>query len=209
MQVPAEDSEWEEEEEEEEVSASENEQESQELAKSSECSSEDEAKESKQEAASRKAMIKRKRKQVETKKVIVKKPRSLLKKDGSSKKEERPIIEEKSHSEVGDTNGSKPGKKEPQLFNDKNVDIDLHNSPESIISRRIRLNANYILTCRTNIYNTQDGAAIEYASIVFQKKGKEGKLNESYVPLELAPKIIAGLKEIMKENPKYFTTYIN
>ena len=210
MQVPTEESDWEEEEE-EEVSGSEDEQASQELVKSSDNSSEDEATESKQEASTRKAMMKRKRKQVESKAIVVKKPKSLLKKDGTGKKKpEEPIMDEKTHSEREEAAG-KPtqpaGKKEIKMFNAKNVDLDLYNSPNDIVSRRIRLNANYILTCRTNNLTTQDGASIDYASIVFEKNGKGGRLNEFYIPLDLAPKCVEGFKELIKENAKYFNSY--
>ena len=193
---------------------------SQKLVESPQESSSSEAEESKPEEAARAAMMKRKRKQVDakkngvltpsgSKKLSKPKPKKAKKSIDPEEGESSSIIDEKSVSKKAEENSSKIAKtgKEQKMFNDKNVDLDLHKNLDSIISRRIRLNGNYILTCRTNQMQTSDGLTIDYASVVFEKRQRDGRLFEFQFPLDITGKVIEGLKEIMKNNPKYFATY--
>ena len=219
MQMPSEDEDWEEEEEE---GSSKEEEDDEEPSKDSEGSSGSEAEASEQETSVRKAMMKRKRKFVERKsKTPAKKPKqspstssSKTRKvpkvtDSQAPPNEPAIIEEKSHpgEEKEDEKDDKKatlrsGKKEYKLFNDKNLDVDFHKDPDSIISRRIRLNGNYIVTCKT-IQLNGDGA-FDYAALIIEKKMKDQRCFEFNIPLNLAPRLIDAVKEIMKENPRFF-----
>ena len=116
--------------------------------------------------------------------------------------EETPLLEEKDGKKETDkkTRGSK---KEYKVFNDKNLDVDLHKDPDTIVGRRIRLNASYILCCKT-IQMTNEGTQIDWAAIVIEKKMKDTRCFEFNIPLSIAPRMIAGLQEIIKANPRYF-----
>ena len=153
-------------------------------------------------------MMKRKRKQVNSKKdAVVNKKAKIPPKKG--KKTEKPdettsILDEKAEGkkEAADKK-AKSGKKELKLFNDKNLDVDLHKDPDQIVGRRIRLTASLILACKT-IQMLSEGSTIDWAAIVIEKKLKDSRCFDFNLPLSVAPRMIAGLQEIMKQNPKYF-----
>ena len=212
MPLPSEDEDWEEE---EEDSSTEDENEGaggQDPPKSAEASGSSEAEESESEITARKTMMKRKRKTVEAKKKA-KIGGKKAKKDKpstseSNKGDKTQIIDEKSHQERKEEKdkktATKTGKKEYKMFNDKNLDIDFHKDPDSIVGRRIRLNGSYIITCKTIQMNGNGDTGFDYAAVIIEKKMKDSRCFEFNFPLTLAPRMIDGLKEIIKENPKFF-----
>jgi hypothetical protein len=103
--------------------------------------------------------------------------------------------------------------REAPVFNDKNLDYNLFSSdPDNVISKKIKIASNVIVTCR--MMEGNDGRktanAYEfppYAALSFLRKTKNEMAFEFNLPLVLAPKIIEALKLMMNDNPKFFSKH--
>lgn len=112
---------------------------------------------------------------------------------------------EKKHSETPPSEG--PSKKQPkksEIFNDSNLDCDLFkSSPTNVVSRRIRVASNLIVTCRM-ISQAGNNLSYDYAAITFQRKTQNEKMFEFIIPLNLTPRLVQAMQYIIAENPKFF-----
>jgi hypothetical protein len=103
--------------------------------------------------------------------------------------------------------------REPAAFNDKNLDYNLFSSdPDNVISKKIKIASNVIVTCRMMEGNDgrKTASAYEfppYAALSFLRKTKNEMAFEFNLPLVLAPKIIEALKLMMNDNPKFFSKH--
>lgn len=98
--------------------------------------------------------------------------------------------------------------KEPGIFNDKNVDLDLyHSSPTNVVAKKIKISPSLIVSCR-NIDQSDgakaNGQMYDFAALTFQRKCNNGKMFEFVIPLGLAPKSIVAIQHIVKANEKFF-----
>lgn len=105
-------------------------------------------------------------------------------------------------------------KREGPVFNDKNLDYNLYcNDPDNVVSKKIKISNNVIMTCR--MIDGSEGrktAAVysyDYAALSFLRKTKDEKAFEFNLPLNLAPNIIEAIKLIINDNPKFFQKYLN
>jgi hypothetical protein len=104
--------------------------------------------------------------------------------------------------------------REAPVFNDKNLDYNLfQNAPENVISKKIKISSNVIMTCRmidgSEGRKTASSFMQDYAALSFLRKTKDEKAFEFNLPLNLAPNIMEALKLIMNDNPKFFQKYTN
>ena len=103
--------------------------------------------------------------------------------------------------------------REAPVFNDKNLDYNLFSSdPDNVISKKIKIASNVIVTCRMMEGNDgrKTASAYEfppYAALSFLRKTKNEMAFEFNLPLVLAPKIIEALKLMMNDNPKFFSKH--
>ena len=132
------------------------------------------------------------------------------KKDGESSSS---VLEEKEHAEVKEGGGKTtkksktqaPGKREQNLFNDKNCDIDLfEHDPDKIIAKKIRINSNLVMSCKNMIINTPNGTTYDYPTVTFAKKMKDGRSYDFNINLSASPQIIKGLQKVIESNPNFF-----
>lgn len=114
--------------------------------------------------------------------------------------------DEKKHAATGPSvagPSKKPAKKN-ELFNDSNLDCDLFKSaPTNVVSRRIRVASNLIVTCRM-ISQALNNLSYDYAAVTFQRKTQNEKMFEFIIPLNLTPRLIQAMQYIVAENPKFF-----
>jgi hypothetical protein len=118
-----------------------------------------------------------------------------------------PVVDEGEKSfDTEKLTGKKGGKKEAPTFNDKNVDYNLFsNDPGNVVSRKIKIASNVILTCKMIESDTKGGLSYDYAALTFQRKTRDEKAFEFNLPLTISPNLIQGLKLIMQDNPKFFS----
>lgn len=96
-------------------------------------------------------------------------------------------------------------KKEYPDFSDKNVDYNLyHEDPCTLIQKRVKISNDVVMSCKMITVNQSQANRFEYAAVVFARKGKTDKAFEYNLPLNLAPRIIAALNLMMKDNPRFF-----
>lgn len=99
---------------------------------------------------------------------------------------------------------SKKSIKKTEVFNDSNLDFDLFkSSPTNVVSRRIRVASNLIVTCRM-ISQAGNNLSYDYAAITFQRKTQNEKMFEFVIPLNLTPRLVQAMQYIIAENPKFF-----
>jgi hypothetical protein len=99
----------------------------------------------------------------------------------------------------------KKPKKEYPDFSDKNVDYNLyHEDPCTLIQKRVKISNDVVMSCKMITVNQSQANRFEYAAVVFARKGKTDKAFEYNLPLNLAPRIIAALNLMMKDNPRFF-----
>lgn len=119
----------------------------------------------------------------------------------------KPNLGEKKHPKIDQTKSvddKKSKKKADLVFDDTNLDLNLHNAdPTNVVSRRVLLNNNLIMTSKM-INQATNNLTYDYAALAFQRKTNSEKMFEFLLPLSLVPRIIQGLEYIQKENPKFF-----
>jgi hypothetical protein len=172
-----------------------------------------EEKNTKEEDAKRKAaLLKRKRKAVEKKtgaKKIKKLETDVNVKTDVNGKGKKPV-KGKAKAEKKEETSTGEKKKDLPDFSDKNVDVNLYNDdPNTVNLKRIKISENVVVSCKMISVNPKQANWFEYAAIVFARKGNTEKAFEYNLPLNLAPKIIAALNYIVKENPKFFQSFEN
>ncbi len=121
--------------------------------------------------------------------------------------------EETEHGKVdNEEDGKKSKKREPPVFNDKNVDYNLFNdAPENVMARKIKISNTVLVTCKMIDAITggaNAGLSYDYAALTFMRKIQNQKAFEFNLPLSLTPNIIEALKLIMKDNPKFFKKHM-
>lgn len=104
-------------------------------------------------------------------------------------------------------NDGKKEKKEPPLFNDKNVDYNLYNeAPENVSTKKIKLSSNVMLLCKMiEAAGEQKGLTYDYAALCIVRKTKNGRAYEFNLPLTIAPNLVKGIQLIMKDNEHFFS----
>jgi len=163
----------------------------------------------------RRANLKRRKEKKTTgpkaaKKTAVAKPAKKPKVDVLGAPETQPLLDEKAHEKLENDGAEKKtktaaGKREPKLFNDKNIDIDLYDSdPDKIVAKKIRLNNSVLLLCKTMETVTSTGAKQDWAAMILEKRMKDDKCYDFNMSLALVPTLIKGLEKIVQSNPQYF-----
>ena len=103
-------------------------------------------------------------------------------------------------------NDSKKEKKEPLVFNDKNVDYNLyHEAPENVATKKIKLSSNVLLVCKMiEATGDQKGLTYDYAALSIVRKTKNNTAYEFNLPLTIAPNLKKGIELIIKDNHHFF-----
>lgn len=109
-------------------------------------------------------------------------------------------------TDVVEENETKREKKEPAVFNDKNVDYNLyHEAPENVATKKIKISSNVMLICKMiEAAGDQKGLTYDYAALTISRKTKNGKAYEFNLPLTIAPNLVKGIELIMKDNKHFF-----
>ncbi len=111
-----------------------------------------------------------------------------------------------SNAEVSGGKETKREKKEPVVFNDKNVDYNLyHEAPENVATKKIKISSNVILSCKMiEASGDQKGLTYDYAALTISRKTKNNKAYEFNLPLTIAPNLMKGIELIMNDNKNFF-----
>lgn len=99
-----------------------------------------------------------------------------------------------------------PAKRDAKIFDDKDVDKNFNaGNPNSVTSRKVKLNQNYMVSCRMIEANeTKKGLSYDYAGLIFQRRTKDNSAYEFNLPLSLTPFLINALQYLMNENRVFF-----
>lgn len=98
------------------------------------------------------------------------------------------------------------GEKTYPLFEEKNIDYNfVKNSSMNVVQRRCQIAPNIILQCK-NVEFTQNGQQIDFASLTFSRKTKNGRAFDYNMPLSLAPVLIEAVQQIINDNAKFFAS---
>ncbi len=98
------------------------------------------------------------------------------------------------------------GEKNYPVFEEKNVDYNfVKNSSLNVVQRRCQIAPNIILQCK-NVEFTQNGQQIDFASLTFSRKTKNGRAFDYNMPLSLAPVLIEAVQQIINDNAKFFAS---
>lgn len=103
------------------------------------------------------------------------------------------------------------GKKKPVLFNDKNVDVNLHKEAATNISTKsVKINDKLLMKCHAidfnemqrNFGNNRDN---DYAAMTFVKRIRNNHAFDFSVPFKDAPIIQDAIQVFIKANPVFFS----
>jgi hypothetical protein len=98
------------------------------------------------------------------------------------------------------------GEKNYPVFEEKNIDYNfVKNSSLNVVQRRCQIAPNIILQCK-NVEFTQNGQQIDFASLTFSRKTKNGRAFDYNMPLSLAPVLIEAVQQIINDNAKFFAS---
>ena len=156
-----------------------------------------------------KASTKRKSPIENPSKTQVKKSKSAKERPPSSKKSvEKTETEPSVNSESSTTTSSSSSglKKNPIIFNDGNVDVNLYTlEAQNIVKKKIKISSNLMIL--SQIIENWDNKNYnqEYAALTIQRKLKDGKAFEFNVPLNLAYSLQNAIQIIIDHNPKFFS----
>ncbi len=93
-------------------------------------------------------------------------------------------------------------------FDSGKVDFNLHTEdPTNINNRTVQISSGLKMQCKMMSGLQSFTTKINYpdwAALAFIKKIKDDKVFEFNVPLKDAPKIMEGIKLLIKENPRFF-----
>lgn len=108
---------------------------------------------------------------------------------------------------LGNQNSKEEGRKKYVLFNDNNIDHNLHNeAPQNIKVKKIKLSHSLIVLCQMIEGADMKGSFNnDFAAMTFQKKMKDGKAYEFSLPLSLAPTIQEAAQIMIDANPQFFS----
>jgi len=159
----------------------------------------------------RKKQVKKGKEDIDTKKRKTHKRENDEEIKHSSLNQKEPAKDKEDNKECSkekDSETDQKGKKKNQIFNDRNVDLDLFNSsPNNVKPQKIKVSNNLLVTCR-NIDQVEGaraaGVSYDFAALTFQRKTNNDKMFEFVVPLALATRIKEAIEHIIKENPKFF-----
>lgn len=92
-------------------------------------------------------------------------------------------------------------------FNDKNIDVNLHNdAPQNIKVKRIKLSQSLLVICQMIDGSEMKGNFNnDFAALTFQKKLKDGKAFEFSIPLALVPSLQKATVIMVDANPQFFS----
>lgn len=93
------------------------------------------------------------------------------------------------------------------LFNDNNIDVNLHNeAPQNIKIKKIKLSHSLIVLCQMiEGVDMKGNFNNDFAAMTFQKKMKDGKAYEFSIPLALAPTLQNAAQIMIDANPQFFS----
>ncbi len=99
------------------------------------------------------------------------------------------------------------GRRKVALFNDHNVDVNLHNeAPQNIKIKKIKISQSLIVLCQMIEGADMKGSFNnDFAAMTFQKKMKDGKAYEFSIPLALAPTLQSAAQVMIDANPQFFS----
>jgi len=121
-----------------------------------------------------------------------------------------PLLEEKNlNSDItvdeSDNENGKKKKKKKVIFDDCNVDLNLHkNATQSIKSVKIKLAAGLILYNHI-ISGWSPQYSNDFAAITFMKKMKDETAFEFNIPMTIAPILQKALQHIINVNKDYYS----
>ena len=115
---------------------------------------------------------------------------------------------EKIYTQVEGSKTDKKTKKVVPSFDSGKVDFNLHTEdPTNINNRTVQISSGLKMQCKMMSGLQSFTTKINYpdwAALAFIKKIKDDKVFEFNVPLKDAPKIMEGIKLLIKENPRFF-----
>lgn len=115
---------------------------------------------------------------------------------------------EKIYTQVVGGKTDKKTKKVAPSFDSGKVDFNLHTEdPTNINNRTVQISSGLKMQCKMMSGLQSFTTKINYpdwAALAFIKKIKDDKVFEFNVPLKDAPKIMEGIKLLIKENPRFF-----
>ena len=122
-------------------------------------------------------------------------PKKKIKEDSSAKSAEKEKEEKEALS------------KKRKLFDDSNIDVNLHSDPHSLIEKKIKLSAICIVKCHmVNGADMKTPFANDFAAMTFEKKMKDGKAFEFSLPLNLAHNLKNAIDIMITSNKQFFGT---
>jgi len=96
-----------------------------------------------------------------------------------------PKKESKKESKKTNEIATESGEKNYPVFEEKNIDYNfVKNSSLNVVQRRCQIAPNIILQCK-NVEFTQNGQQIDFASLTFSRKTKNGRAFDYNMPLSL------------------------
>jgi len=117
-----------------------------------------------------------------------------------------PKKESKKESKKTNEIATESGEKNYPVFEEKNIDYNfVKNSSLNVVQRRCQIAPNIILQCK-NVEFTQNGQQIDFASLTFSRKTKNGRAFDYNMPLSLAPVLIEAVQQIINDNAKFFAS---
>lgn len=100
--------------------------------------------------------------------------------------------------------------KKRKLFDDSNIDVNLHSDPQSLVEKKIKLSGICIVKCHmVNGADMKTPFANDFAAMTFEKKMKDGKAFEFSLPLNLAHNLKNAIDIMINSNKQFFGSAIS
>lgn len=127
--------------------------------------------------------------------------------DNSAKKTKVDLLKEKDGKTHSVSSKEGEGRRKIKLFNDHNVDVNLHNeAPQNIKVKKIKMSQSLIVLCQMiEGVDMKGNFNNDFAAMTFQKKMKDGKAYEFSIPLALAPTLQNAAQIMIDANPQFFS----
>jgi len=125
----------------------------------------------------------------------------------SIKKTRLDSLKEKDGKTLSVSSKEGEGRRKIALFNDHNVDVNLHNeAPQNIKIKKIKISQSLIVLCQMiEGVDMKGNFNNDFAAMTFQKKMKDGKAYEFSIPLALAPTLQNAAQIMIDANPQFFS----
>ena len=95
---------------------------------------------------------------------------------------------------------SKRKKKEYEMFDESDVNIDMSN--DNIKPQKIKLTSNLLIECRNIVVDEPDKKKFSYPGIVFIRKMKDDKCFEFNIPLAVGSRVVNAIEIMISEKNK-------